>query len=82
MKVGDKLICHRSYGHWDNIFFEGRIYTIGSIHDDGRIGIILNEGSITEFMLSILEDSKHYYKKYLTTLPEWRDKKINEILDI
>ena len=80
MKIGDKLICHKSYGYCDNIFLEGNIYFIGNIYDYNRIGIILKEGSITEFILSTLEDSNYYYKKYLTTLTEWRDKKINYIL--
>jgi hypothetical protein len=90
MKTGDKLICYNSYikrrenGYKEYIFEESKIYTIGNIdYVNGIIGIIMNDKSITEFNLSYDGSSEQYfYKKWFKTLAEYRDIRINEILDL
>ena len=90
MKTGDKLICYNSYikihtnRYKEYIFEENKIYVVGKIdYATGIIGIIMNEKSITEFNLSYDGASEQYfYKKWFKTLSEYRDMRINEILEL
>lgn len=90
MKTGDKLICYNSYikthktGYKEYIFEENKIYTVGKInYVTGIMGIIMNEKSITEFNLSYDGVAEQYfYKKWFKTLSEYRDMRINEILEL
>ena len=83
MNTGDKLICYKSYNaKYGEVFTKNKSYFIGNVYDDGRIGILLKEGSITEYILSYVLSSNFYYKQYFITLAEYREKRINKILNI
>ena len=92
IKTGDKLYCYRyyikKYGsvYHQCIFTEGKFYTVGKIDlKNNIIGIVISDDGIAEFNMYyentyLIKESTH--KDYFLTMAEYRDKQINEILDI
>lgn len=98
IKSGDKLYCYKSYIKIYNrpilkteifteeIFTEGKLYTVGKLDiKNNIIGIVISDDSRAEFNMyynSPYPIREPYYKTCFLTMAEYRDKQINEILDL
>ena len=75
MKVGDKVICIKSI---KNLIDKNKIYSINYI-DDRDVEISLTKDTCYPF--ERFKNLYHYFYDYFMTLKEFRDKRLNIILD-